>query len=92
VIATTLFNYLGPAVVCPCRCRAHLAVTAEHTLIDGSSYAAAWHCRYFSHDYQTGLLVHSRKSVAMMAAIIVSFCYTGFMYVNGTSTPKPQAA
>lgn len=47
---------------------------------------------YFSHDDQTGLLVHSRKSVAMMAAIIVSFCYTGFMYVNGTSTPKPQAA
>jgi hypothetical protein len=38
------------------------------------------------------LLVHTYKSVAMMAAIIVSFCFTGFMYINGTSTPKPQAA
>lgn len=47
-----------------------------------------WLCRYFSHDYETGLLVHTAKSAAMMAATIAAFCYTGYMYITGTSTPK----
>ena len=44
--------------------------------------------RYFTNDYQTGLLMHSAKSMAMMAAIIGSFMFTGFMYVAGSNAPK----
>jgi hypothetical protein len=45
-------------------------------------------CRYFSHDFETGLLVHTAKGAAMVATTIAAFAYTGYMYIAGTSTPK----
>lgn len=45
--------------------------------------------RYFSNDYETGLLIHTAKSIAMMGAIISAFVYTSYMYIAGTSTAKP---
>lgn len=48
--------------------------------------------RYFSQDYETGLLIHTAKSVAMMGAIMLAFVYTSYMYIAGTNTPKPAAA
>lgn len=39
--------------------------------------AAAAAERCFTSDYETGLLVHTPKSAAMVAAIIASFMYTG---------------
>lgn len=56
----------------------------------GSLLAMTW-C--YTSDYEAGLLLHTGKSLGMMAAIIGAFCYTGYMYIAGVSAPKaPQSA
>lgn len=55
----------------------------------GSLLSMVW---YFSSDYETGLLMHTAKSMGMMTAIIAAFAFTGYMYITGTSTPKEKPA
>lgn len=53
--------------------------------VAGSLLSMVW---YFSHDFETGLLVHTAKGAAMVAVTIAAFAHTGYMYIAGTSTPK----
>lgn len=48
-------------------------------------------CRYFSSDYETGLLMHTAKSLGMMGSIVAAFMWCGYQYIAGTSTSKTHA-